>query len=193
MMNIFTEWWGGLDLTLQIFYALGIFSGSILLMQTALMVLGIGDGALDMDTDFDLDHDGGGHILSVRSITGFLFAFGWTGALCLQSGLGIGLTILAAIAAGTAMLFLLFGLMRLINSLRQDGTINYRNAIDQIGTVYLPIPAGGQQAGKIEVVVQGRLSVMEAFHKGEHKLENGSKVKVVDVIGENGLLVEPLS
>lgn len=177
---------------MQIFYAVGIFSGGILLIQTAFMLLGIGDGDLDLDSDFDLDHDGGGHILSVRTVTAFLFGFGWTGALCLKSGLNIGLAILAAMAAGTVMLFILVGLMRLIYSLKQDGTINYRNAIGQIGTVYLPIPAKGNKAGKIEVMVQGRLAVVEAFHKGEQKLDNGSKVKVIETIGENGLLVEPL-
>lgn len=191
MTTILTEWWNGLDFTLQIFYALGIFSGAILLIQTALMFLGIGDGDVDLDGDMDLDSDG--HILSVRTITGFLFAFGWTGALCLKSGLGIGLTISAAIAAGTAMLFLLLGLMRLIYSLRQDGTLDYRNAIGQIGTVYMPIPSDGNKAGKIEVMVQGRLAIMEAFYQGEQKLATGSKVKVIDTIGENSLLIEPLS
>ncbi len=185
-MTLITEWWNGLDFTLQIFYALGIFSGGILLIQTALMLLGIGDG------DIDLDHDGGGHILSVRTVTAFLFGFGWTGALCLKSGLSIGLSILAAMAAGSTMVLVLVVLMRLIHNLKQDGTINYRNAIGQVGTVYLPIPAGGK-SGKIEVMVQGRLAVVDAFHNGDQKLANGSKVKVLETIGENGLLVEPLS
>lgn len=192
-MNFFTEWWGGLDLSLQIFYAVGIFSGGILLLQTLLMIFGIGDGELDADTDFDLDHaDGGGHILSVRSITAFLFGFGWTGALCLKSGFGIGVATLLALVVGTVMLFAIVGLMRLIYGLRQDGTVNYRNAIGEIGTVYLPIPPGGQKPGQIEVMVQGRLAVVEAFYKGDEKLENKSKVKVVDTFGGNGLLVEPL-
>ncbi len=189
-MSFLTEWWGGLDLSLQIFYATGIFSGCILLLQTLLMVFGIGDGDWDFDTDFD--HDGGGHILSVRSVTAFFFGFGWTGVLCLQSGFGIGLTILLAIAAGTVMLFIIVGLMRLIYGLRQDGTVDYRNAIGQVGTVYLPIPAGGQRPGKIEVMVQGRLAVVEAFYPGDRKLPNQSKVKVLDTIAGNGLLVEPL-
>lgn len=192
-MNLITEWWSGLDFTLQIFYALGIFSGGILLLQTALMLLGIGDGDVDLDADMDLDGDGGGHILSVRTVTAFLFGFGWTGALCLKSGIGIGLSILAAMAVGTLMVVVLVVLMRLIYSLKQDGTVNYRNAIGQIGTVYLPIPGGGSQAGKIEVMVQGRLAVVDAFHKGDQKLANGSKVKVLETIGENGLLVEPIS
>ncbi len=192
-MNFLTEWWGGLDLTLQIFYAVGIFAGGILLLQTLLMIFGIGDGDIDVDTDVDFDHDGGGHILSVRSITAFLFGFGWTGALCLKSGLSIGLSILLAIAAGTVMLFIIVGLMRLVYGLKQDGTVNYRNAIGQIGTVYLTIPGGGSKAGKIEVLVQGRLAVVDAFCKGGENLENGTKVKVLDTIGESGLLVEPLS
>ena len=192
-MNIITEWWGGLDLALQIFYALGIFSGSVLLLQTLLMLLGIGDGDVDLDTDVGLDAGDGMHILSVRTITAFLFGFGWTGAICLKSDLNILLTLLIATGAGTAMLLIILAIMRLFHGLRQDGTLNYRNAIGEIGSVYLPIPAGGKTPGQIEVMVQGRLVVVEAFCKGDEKLGNHSKVKVIDTIGETSLLVEPLS
>lgn len=187
-----SEWWGGLDLALQIFYALGIFSGSILLLQTLLMLFGIGDGDVDLDTDIDLDAGDGMHILSVRTITAFLFGFGWTGAICLKSGLNITLTLLIATGAGTTMLIIIVVLMRLFHGLRQDGTINYRNAIGEIGSVYLPIPPGGKNPGQVEVMVQGRLVVVEAFYKGDEKLENHSKVKIIDTIGETSLLVEPL-
>ena len=192
-MNMLTEWWGGLDLTLQIFYALGIFSGAILLIQTLLMLLGVGDGDMDMDSDVDLDHGDGGGLLSVRTIVAFLFGFGWTGALCHKSGLNITLTLLIAFAVGMAMMFIIFGLMRFLYSMRQDGTINYNNAIGEIGTVYLPIPGGGKTPGKVEVMVQGRLVVAEAFHQGDEKLENHSKVKIINTAGGNSLIVEPLA
>jgi len=190
-MNFITEWWGGLDLSLQIFYALGIFSGGILLLQTLLMLFGIGDG--DFDTDVDMDAGEGLHFLSVRTITAFLFGFGWTGAICIKSGLHILLTLSIATGAGTVMLLMILGIMRLFHGLRHDGTLNYRNAIGVIGSVYLPIPAGGKTPGQVEVMVQGRLVVVEAFYKGDEKLENHSKVKVIDTIGETSLLVEPLS
>ena len=192
-MNIITEWWGGLDLALQIFYALGIFSGSVLLLQTLLMLLGIGDGDVDLDTDVGLDAGDGMHILSVRTITAFLFGFGWTGAICLKSDLNILLTLLIATGAGTAMLLIILAIMRLFHGLRQDGTLNYRNAIGEIGSVYLPIPAGGKTPGQIEVMVQGRLKVVQAYTQGDQAIPTRAKVNVVRVLDQQSLLVEPLT
>ena len=192
-MNIITEWGGGLDLALQIFYALGIFSGSVLLLQTLLMLLGIGDGDVDLDTDVGLDAGDGMHILSVRTITAFLFGFGWTGAICLKSDLNILLTLLIATGAGTAMLLIILAIMRLFHGLRQDGTLNYRNAIGEIGSVYLPIPAGGKTPGQIEVMVQGRLKVVQAYTQGDQAIPTRAKVNVVRVLDQQSLLVEPLT
>ena len=49
------DWWNGLDLTEQIFALIAIPSTLVLLIQTLLMLFGIGDG---VDTDLDLDGDG---------------------------------------------------------------------------------------------------------------------------------------
>jgi hypothetical protein len=46
--------------------------------------------------------------------------------------------------------------------------------------------------GKIEVLVQGRLRVVDAFNKSGDSLPNRSRVKVVDVMDQNTLVVEPL-
>jgi len=188
------EWWDSLNMPLQIFYGIGIVSTFILLIQSLLMILGLDHSDMDLDTDFDLDHgDGGMHILSVRTIIAFSTGFGWTGVVCLKAGLPLWLSLLIAIAIGMVMMFSIYALMRFFFSMRHDGSVNYTNAIGEIGTVYLPIPAGGKSPGQIEVNVQGRLAVVEAFCKGDEKLANKSKVKVIDTVGERSLLVEPLN
>ena len=64
------------------------------------------------------------------------------------------------------------------------------NAIGQVGKVYLTIPADGQ--GKIEVVIQKRLKVVEAMTKGDVNIPTGTQVKVLAVSGPGTLVVEPL-
>jgi hypothetical protein len=157
------------------------------------MLIGVGDGDMDIDTDFEVDADSGMHIFSVRSVIAFFTGFGWTGAIALKAGQPMWASVLLAIGVGGALMFVIVLIMRLFWSMRQDGTIDYRNAVGEIGTVYLPIPPGGKIPGKIEITVQGRLTIVEAFQNGETRLENRSQVKVTDTIGERGLLVEPLT
>ena len=53
------EWWNSLDLALQIFYCIAIPATLVLLIQTFLMFIGIGDGDADFDApDVDFNSDG---------------------------------------------------------------------------------------------------------------------------------------
>ncbi len=97
-----------------------------------------------------------------------------------------------ALLVGFLLMMRVFWFMSFLYSLRQRGNLDYAYAIGETGTVYLPIPPERAGPGKIEVLVQGRLKVVDAFTRSEQRLENRSKVRVLDVIGENALLVEPL-
>ena len=46
--------------------------------------------------------------------------------------------------------------------------------------------------GQVEVMVQGRLRVVQALTRSETGLPNRKRVKVVDVVDQTTLLVEPL-
>ena len=50
------DWWNSLELATQIFYCIAIPSTLILLVQTVLTFMGIGDG-VDADADVDVDVD----------------------------------------------------------------------------------------------------------------------------------------
>ena len=66
------EWFATLGLPLFIFYGIAIVASLILIVQVGLMIFGLGD---DLDADMDDVGDPGGlHILSLRSLTGFLVA-----------------------------------------------------------------------------------------------------------------------
>lgn len=182
------SWWNSLEMALRIFYAMGIASAAVLILQMALLLIGA-----DVDHDLDADiHDSGLGFLSVRTVTAFFAGFSWAGVVALEAGYSLPAAILIATTVGGALMAVVFFLMRGLYSLRASGTLDYRNARGAIGTVYLPIPPNMQRAGQVEVIVQGRLCVVSALTRAGQTLPNRSRVRISDVIGSDTLLVEPL-
>jgi len=213
-----TEWWSQLTLELQIFYGIGISATAILLIQLVLSLFGFGDhgdaadgvdgGGLDfdhgddvgMDADIGIDadiHDGsdlahasGLQVLSTRTVIAFMAGFGWTGVVAQKGGLNISFSLLLALVVGLILMWLVFSLMKMLYSMRQSGSLDYRNAIGQIGKVYIGIPAAGEGTGQVEVLVQGRLAVVEARCESSEKIPSGRQVRVKKLLSARTLLVE---
>jgi hypothetical protein len=175
------DWWSTLGKALQIFYGIAITTSAVMLFQLVLIVFGM-DGDSDFDVD-DIDDHGTGGILSVRTVVAFFVGFGWTGVAAIEAGW----TLVPTIVGGV------FALMRTLYSMRYTGSLDYRNAVGIVGNVYLPIPAAMAGPGQIEVLVQGRLRVVQAFTRAERRLGNNERVRVTDLVDETTLLVEPLN
>lgn len=198
-MDAFSGWWGSLDGALRIFYTIGLASGLVLVLQMAMMFFGF-DGGGDADADADVDGDvggdlhdgGGGSVFSVRTINAFLVGFGWTGVAMLRSGSSVPVATLVAFLVGLAFMMAVFALMRLVYSLRASGTIDYRNAVGEIGQVYVTVGPGMEKTGQVEVMVQGRLCTVAAMTRAQRVLSGRTRVRVVDVVDRGTLLVEPL-
>ena len=186
-----TEWWNSLLIERQIFYAIGLLSLAVLLLQILLTLVGVGHH--DADFSGHGEHDTGMGLLTVRTVTAFFVGFGWTGAIMLNHGYSVGAAIAAGAATGAAFLlstwFLIRNLLRLQSG---GGTIDYNNAIGSVGTVYTTIPAAEAGGGQIELMLQGRLMMAEAYTKATWNLKPNSKAKVIALIGRSTLLVEPL-
>ena len=178
-------WWGSLDTALQIFYAIAVTTSTLLAVQLTLMVLGA-DGIGDVD-----DVDAGGGVLSVRTVTAFFTGFGWAGVAAIEAGLSLPAALAVATAVGGAFMVGVLVLMRALWGLSYSGTLNYRNAIGNVGSVYLRIPLGMSGPGQIEVMLQGRLRVVQAFTRSEKEIPNRARVKVVDLMDQTTLIVEP--
>ena len=184
-------WWSTLSLALKIFYGIGIGTSLLMVLQLVLMLFGMdGDSDVGDGADVDGEHSPGGGVLSVRTVTAFFVGFGWTGAGAIDSGLALTTSILLATAVGGAFMGGILFLMRALYGLRYSGTLDYRNAIGKVGTVYLPVPAAMARPGQIEVLVQGRLRVVQAFTRSVSDLPNQSRVRVVDLMDPNTLIVE---
>lgn len=182
-------WWTSLNLPLQIFYGTGVVAAIALAIEMLLTLFGL--------SQHDLPDVGGDHpdqigMLSVRTITGFFFGFGWTGVIAIKSGLGLTAAIFAALAVGVVFLLGIYLLMRALFSLHASGTLDYNNAIGQTGTVYVTVPPHRGGGGQVEVLVQGRLQTVACMTSHPAPLAPQSKVKVVALIDAGTLEVQPL-
>ena len=184
-MEAVSDWWGSLEGAYRVFYALGIVSALALLVQVILAVFGL-------DDLFDAADGEGTSLLSLRTVSGFLAGFGWTGVVMIRAGystLGasIGGTVVGLLFAG-----ILFLIIRVMMGLRHSGTIDYRNAVGVAGKVYAPIGASLEKPGQVEVLVQGRLRTVAAMTRHDQDLPTLARIRVVDTLDSNTLLVAPL-
>ncbi|MCY3785244.1 MAG: hypothetical protein OXG47_00755 [bacterium] len=182
------DWWNALAGDLQVFYLIGIVSGAFLMLQFLLMAIGVG-------MDFDLDLEGGDSdvgFLSLRSLTAFFFAFGWTGVLMKEGENSTTLSVVVSLIVGLAVFFLVALLWRRFARMTESGSIDYHSAIGVNGTVYIPVAADRSKPGKVEVMVQGRMRVIDAYTTAPTELPAKTRVKVTDVVDPTTVLVEPL-
>jgi hypothetical protein len=187
------EWLSNLT-DLMIFYTIAIVATLVLLVQLAMMLLGA-DHDVDADVDVDIhdfDHPSGLNLFSLRSVTGFFGGFGWAGVVALESGLSmLAAGVIGTVVGGILMLSVAY-IMRVLYSLRESGTLDFKNALGEVGTVYLPIPPNQSGPGQIRVMIQGRLKVIPAYTEVGEKIPSGRKVKVLALLDPRTVLVEPL-
>ncbi len=188
MLDSLDTWWSELSVTLRFFYIVGIVATGILALQTMLLLFGL-DGADGVDADVDVDGDLG--FVSVRTVIAFLTGLGWVGVILLEADLPLWGVLLGAVIAGLVLMSSLFFLMKFLWSLRESGTLDYRSAVGEIGSVYLPIPGNRDGRGQIEVIMQGRLQTVPAITSRRGRIENRTRVLVVDVLEDNTLVVIP--
>lgn len=185
------DYWLNLEPAERTFTGIGIFSSLILTIQMGMVMLG---GAVDMpEAEIAETGEGGASgIFSIRTIGAFFAGFGWAGAAMLQAGNSVGAATFVATLIGSAFLGVIIYLMSYLHSLRQEGTLNYSNAVGNVGNVYLPIPPKRRGMGQVEVMVQGRLRIVQALSDSDKKIGNRVAVRVTDTIDEQTILVKPL-
>ena len=187
------EYWLNMEPAMKTFVAIGAISSLILTIQMVLSL--IGGAAEGVEADFDIGDGGEGGatgILSIRSIGAFFTGFGWAGAAALQNGLETGGATFIGTIVGSIFLGLIVYLMSYLHSLREEGTLNYKNCIGEVGSVYLPIPPRRKGMGQIEVMVQGRLRIVKVVTDHEKKIANQTAVRVTELVDQQTLLVSPL-
>ena len=203
------EWWNSLSLVAQIFYCIAVPSTLVLLIQTILMFIGMGeeadadgadtdvsedvdvDGNEDVGFDEDLDPNGldGLRIFTVRGVIAFLVIFGWVGALLESMNVALWINIPVSSVCGFAMMVLLAFIFKAIMNLRSDGTIDIRNAVGTAGKVHLTIPPARMGEGKVHILLQGSYVERDAVTDEPDPIPTGSEIVVVRVSGGTTLVV----
>lgn len=193
----------GLEWSMEFTYvACAAAGGTVLLLQTALLLFGVGDAHAEIDLHHDLGgghadghgeghHDGALSLLSVRAVASFFTFFGLTGWFGIARGWDEALTIAIAFAAGLALMFVVAWMMRMQSKLQSKGNLDPRNALGQAARVYLRIPAKNSGFGKVTVKVQGRTAEFNAFTHGK-ELATGALVKITRMSTPDTFEVEAL-
>jgi len=214
-----SEWFRN-DPVLAMMYILAIPATVILVLQTILLLFGIGgqdgdlesdtggigdaDGAdmdADMDADTDIDGeidgemagDSGLRLFTVRGMVAFFSVGGWAGISAIRLGANHLTAVLISLVMGIVALFLVALFFKWIPRIQHNGTLSIKNAVGSTGEVYITIPAEGRGSGKVNVIVQGQLSELTAVSYADRALRYGEKVRVTGTIGENTLVVEPMT
>ena len=192
------DWWSSLTGIQQVFWGISIVFSVLFIIQFVLSLIGLdfdGDADMDISTDADADTgyslDASFTILSVRSIIAFFTFFGWTGVLALNAGVSTISALLLASLSGFLAMFIVGYMIYMFSKLSQSGNIDITRALYKTGEVYLIVPANKNGYGKVHLKVQGILKEMDAVTDGD-ALPTGSSVRVIEVLNDNLLLVEPL-
>ena len=148
----------------------------------------------DGDAPHDAEHDG--HhassflsVLTFRTVIAALTFFGLVGMAGGSANLPGELTIVMAVAAGLAAMYIVHWLMQSLHKLKADGTARIERSIGKAGTVYLRIPAHKGGVGKVQINLQNRTMEYEAM-TSQNDLPVGAKIVVVGVVGPDTVEVE---
>lgn len=190
------EWLTGLEWFDKIFWIIALIgSGLFVVMMLVTFITGGGD--MDVDGDFngdmDMDADGGFSFFTIKNLIAFFTIFGWSGIAALENDLAKPYVILIATFCGLFMMFIMAGLFYLISKLHDSGTLEIKNAIGNIGEVYLTIGESRSYIGKVNVRIQGALRELEALTDDELPLKTGSVIEVIDVTNNGILIVQKLT
>lgn len=205
------EWWNSLGLASQIFYCIAIPSSLILLVQTILMFMGLGDDA-DADVEFDTpdaedavdgvfgDNSiegfedpsdfGSLQIFTFRGIISFFVIFSWVGIVMQSFEVNIPITIGVAFACGFATMVGIAFLLRAVMRLRNNGTADNRNAVGVAGKVYLTIPPSRSGEGKVNIMLQGAYVERNAVTDETESIPTGTEIIVIGTSGQTSLIVK---
>lgn len=178
------EWFSALDSFAQFFWVIAFIASLIFLFVIITTFAGI-DGADDFD---DVDTGIEFQFITFKNLVGFFTIFGWIGIACNNAGFSKPITVITALGCGLLMMAIMATMFYSMEKLADSGTLEYKNAINAIGEVYLTIGANRSKMGKVSVRVQGTLRELEALTDSLTDLKSGTLIQVVDVTS-NGILI----
>lgn len=185
-----------MDWLSDVYLVCAVVGGTILVVQTILIAIGVGhaDHDLGHGDAHDVGHDSGDASfvkwLSLKTVVACLTFFGLAGLAAQKGGLGAGVGLAVALASGTAALIVVGLMMASLSKLQARGNLDLENAVGRPAKVYLRIPASRTAPGKVTLEAQGRFLEVQAVTSGP-EIPVGAEVRVVSVVSGDTLEVTP--
>ncbi|MGC1516979.1 MAG: hypothetical protein WA810_15505 [Maribacter sp.] len=188
-------WFNALSIFEKVYWGVALVASVFMAVLLIMTLLGGDADDLGGDVDAEIEGDSGigFQFLSLKNLTGFFTIFGWTGIACLQNGLPQGLTVIISVICGLLMMTAMAALFYYLAKLQSSGTLKLKNALDQIGEVYLTIGANRSRIGKVSINVQGTLRELEALTDEPKDLTQSDVVRVKEITANGILIVELLN
>ena len=211
------DWWNSLEPAMKVLWAVTLSASLVFVIQTVMTFLGaagdtdfdintdmdtagpsdIGDGSVDVGADVETGESGhlgtGMNLLTFRNFINFLIGFGWTAILLKDSIPATGLRMLIAILVGVVLVAIVMLLFKWLTDMQQSGNINvFKSAVDCEGTVYLTIPGERAGEGKVQITINNSVREYAAVTDGP-TLKTGQRIRVVEAVSSNTLLVEEIN
>ncbi len=181
------------------FLTCALVGGVLLLAQLVFGSLGAEhdasthDGALTPLHHGVHEASGGLQLFSVRALTAAVAFFGIGGLGARSLGVATPIAVIAAVLLGAMGMFGVAVSMRAMLGLQRDATLDIRNAMGKVGTVYLPVPGALGGVGKVTLALQGRTVEFQAVTLEGSVLPTGAPVIVVGIRDDDVLEVLLLS
>lgn len=190
MMDFFNS----LEPLQKFFWIVACCASLVFIIQTVMTFIGLGtDTDVDagpMDAADSIEDGSLQGVFSFRNLINFLLGYGWAGVLFFDSIEKRWLLQILAIAVGLVFVLAFVFMFRQIMKLSHDGSFKMDEAVGLKADVYLRIPAARSGRGKVQVSVKGSVHEIDAMTDRDEEIATGGQVKIVEVLGDDLLLVE---
>lgn len=193
-MDVIWNEWSGFE---KLMICIAIPFTLLFIIQVVLTIIGAElSESLDVIDNADIDFaavdaegsDSGSSFFTIRNMISFFACLGWTGFLLKGSGYNELISLIAGIFTGLLSMTLNFLLLRFLSRLSENNTFNISKTIGAHGKVYTPIEPG--KIGLVQVNYGGGFHELQA--KSSETLPSHTPIKVVEVIGQNLVIVKSL-
>ena len=185
------DWFMSMTLFEQILYGIAIISTGLFVLKGIFLIFGISSASdgLDVD-DVDCADATGISYFSVIGILSFLPVGSWGAILAYSFSDSHLVSIIAGLFSGFVEMFATIQFIRFVRNMQESGNLKISLAIGKIGEVYLTIPPMELGEGKVNVVINGSLQECQAVSLDKTSIPTGTKVRIVDLQGDDVLVVQ---
>jgi len=208
------EFYANANNFVQMVIIVGVVSTLLIILQVIMLLMGFGDDGDISDLgdasdigdvgdladavdagDFELDSFSdlaGLKLITIRGVIIFFAAASWTYLLIFSNNGTHIVSLVCGIIVGIIAMILFAYAMKKMTQFQEEGNININNSLGKIGTVYLRIPPKKSGSGKINVLIQERLTEFDAITDDENGIPTGAEVEILKSIN-NVLLVKKIN